>query len=82
MSGAIRTGSHAVSAAYTPVIINHHNTVAFFPRSLSGTNLYTWGVFTLLALNRHVKAPLFGNFMRIIVFIRLFKDVNPLLTFF
>ena len=54
-AGVVGAGGFAVSAADTPVVIDHYDAVFFFPRGFNGTNVHARWVVALLALNRHVK---------------------------
>ena len=69
----IRTGCNAVSAADTPVVIDHNDTVRFLPSGVDRAHLHTGRVLTLLTLNGKIDKAFFRNEIRVIIMFGVFK---------
>src|SRR5271157_273675 len=69
----IGTCRDTVPAADTPIVIDNHKPVGFFPGSAHRTNLHAGWVFTVLTLHRHVDVAGLGHERGIIVMLGLLK---------
>jgi hypothetical protein len=57
----IRACRDAIPATDTPIVINHYQTVRFFPGGMDGTYLHTRRVLTVLALDGQIDEPFFWD---------------------
>jgi hypothetical protein len=60
-SSFIGTCGDAVPATDAPVVIDHHQSIWFFPGSMDRAYLHTRGVLAVLALNRQIDEAFLRN---------------------
>src|ERR1017187_241514 len=77
MPRAIGASRHAVTAADAPVVIDHHDAVAFGPGGAGGAYLGARRVLAMLAPDGHVEMSLFGNVGGVVVCVGV-REVDAL----